>query len=92
MTKFQVGDKVKVNAPPVNWPACTKFTLLGAECIVGLWVDWPEAMDPYVASSLPQALSKGKATNAKINKPMMDFFIFPLLFNCDFLDVRVVVL
>ena len=47
MTKFQVGDKVKVNAAPENWPACTAFTLLGAECTVSLWVDWPEAMDPY---------------------------------------------
>jgi len=47
MAKFKVGDKVKVNAAPENWPACTKFTLLGAEGTVGLWVDWPEAMDPY---------------------------------------------
>jgi hypothetical protein len=44
----------------------------------------------FVASSFPQAASKGKATNAKINKPMMDFFIFPLLFNCDFLDICIV--
>jgi hypothetical protein len=47
MAKFKVGDKVKVNAAPENWPASTKFTLLGAEGTVGLWVDWPEAMDPY---------------------------------------------
>lgn len=47
MTRFQVGDKVKVNALPENWPACTAFTLLGAEGAVSLWVDWPEAMDPY---------------------------------------------
>ena len=47
MAEFQVGDKVKINAKPENWPACTKFTLLGAEGTVCLWVDWPEAMDPY---------------------------------------------
>lgn len=47
MAKFEVGDKVKVTAKPENWPACTEFTLLGAEGFVNLWVDWPEAMDPY---------------------------------------------
>ena len=47
MAKFEVGDKVKINAEPVNWPTCTEFTLVGAEGTVGLWVDWPEAMDPY---------------------------------------------
>jgi hypothetical protein len=49
MTKFQVGDKVKINAKPENWPASTEFSLLGAEGTVCLWVDWPEAMDPYSA-------------------------------------------
>jgi len=47
MAKFKAGDKVRINAKPVNWPACTEFTLLGAEGTVSLWVDWPEAMDPY---------------------------------------------
>jgi hypothetical protein len=47
MAEFKVGDKVKVQGKPVNWPACTEFTLLGAEGTVSLWVDWPEAMDPY---------------------------------------------
>ncbi len=47
MAKFQVGDKVRVKAKPENWPACTEFTLLGAEGTTCLWVDWPEAMDPY---------------------------------------------
>ena len=47
MAKFEVGDKVKVTAKPQNWPASTEFTLLGAEGVVDLWVDWPEAMDPY---------------------------------------------
>jgi hypothetical protein len=47
MATFKVGDKVKINAKPVNWPTCTEFTLIGAEGTVGLWVDWPEAMDPY---------------------------------------------
>jgi hypothetical protein len=47
MAKFDVGDRVKVKAKPGNWPACTEFTLLGAEGTVSLWVDWPEAMDPY---------------------------------------------
>jgi hypothetical protein len=44
-----------------------------------------------VASSSPQAASKGKAINVKINKPMMSFFfIFLLLFNGDFLDICIV--
>ena len=47
MAKFKAGDKVKINAKPENWPACTEFTLLGAEGTASLWVDWPEAMDPY---------------------------------------------
>lgn len=47
MAKFQVGDTVRVIAQPENWPDCTEFTLLGAEGDVCLWVDWPEAMDPY---------------------------------------------
>jgi hypothetical protein len=47
MAKFKVGDRVRVSAKPENWPACTDFTLLGAEGTVGIWVDWPEAMDPY---------------------------------------------
>jgi len=47
MDKFQVGDKVRIKAKPEHWPACTEFTLLGAEGTVNLWVDWPEAMDPY---------------------------------------------
>ena len=47
MARFKVGDKVRVTAMPENWPACTEFTLLGAECTTSLWVDWPEAMDPY---------------------------------------------
>jgi len=47
MAKFNIGEKVKVKAKPENWPDCTDFTLLGAECTVCLWVDWPEAMDPY---------------------------------------------
>jgi hypothetical protein len=47
MAEFNVGDKVKVKARPINWPACTEFTLLGAEGTVSLWVDWPEAMGPY---------------------------------------------
>jgi hypothetical protein len=46
MTKFKIGDKVKIGTPE-NWPECTKFTLEGAEGTVGQWVDWPEAMDPY---------------------------------------------
>ena len=47
MAAFQVGDKVRIKAQPENWPACTDFDLLGAEGTVCLWVDWPEAMDPY---------------------------------------------
>ena len=47
MAKFKVSDKVKINAAPVNWPASTEFALLGVEGTVGLWVDWPEVMDPY---------------------------------------------
>jgi hypothetical protein len=47
MAKFNVGDRVKVSTAPDYWPACTEFTLLGAEGTVGCWVDWPEAMDPY---------------------------------------------
>ncbi len=47
MAKFKTGDKVKVVAAPVNWPPCTEFTLMGAEGTVGVWVDWPEVMDPY---------------------------------------------
>ena len=47
MAMFQVGDKVRIGGKPENWPACTEFTLLGAEGTVSLWVDWPEAMDPY---------------------------------------------
>jgi len=47
MAKFKDGDKVKVNAAPVNWPACTEFTLLSATGTVETWVDWPEVMDPY---------------------------------------------
>jgi hypothetical protein len=47
MARFKVGDRVRVKAKPVHWPACTEFTLLGAEGTVGLWVDWPEAMEPY---------------------------------------------
>jgi hypothetical protein len=63
MTKFQVGDKVKINAPPENWPACTEFTLMDAEGTVSLWVDWPEAMDPYsefVYVKVDKASGKGK--------------------------------
>jgi hypothetical protein len=63
MTKFQVGDKVKVSAPPVNWPACTEFTLLGAEGTASLWVDWPEAMNPYsdfVYVKIEKASGEGK--------------------------------
>ncbi len=47
MVEFKVGDKVRVRGEPEHWPACTEFTLLGAEGTVCLWVDWPEAMDPY---------------------------------------------
>lgn len=47
MAKFKVGDKVKISTKPDNWPGCTKFNLLGAEGTVSLWVDWPQAMDPY---------------------------------------------
>lgn len=47
MAKFEVGDKVKISAKPDDWPTCTEFTLLGAEGTVSVWVDWPEAMDPY---------------------------------------------
>jgi hypothetical protein len=47
MAKFNVGDRVKVKGKPEGWPPCTEFTLLGAEGTVSLWVDWPEAMDPY---------------------------------------------
>lgn len=47
MAEFKVGDKVKIKAKPENWPACTEFTLLGAEGTVSQWVDWPEAMEPY---------------------------------------------
>lgn len=46
MAKFKIGDKVKVNKPK-DWPDASKFTLNGAEGTVGIWVDWPEAMDPY---------------------------------------------
>jgi hypothetical protein len=63
MAKFKVGDKVKINAKPDNWPACTEFTLLGAEGTVGLWVDWPEAMDPYseyIYVRIDKASGKGK--------------------------------
>ena len=47
MAKFNVGDRVKVNATPDYWPDCTGFQLLGAEGTVECWVDWPAAMDPY---------------------------------------------
>ena len=47
MGKFKIGDNVKISEAPVNWPACTEFTLLGAEGTVGEWVDWPQVMDPY---------------------------------------------
>jgi hypothetical protein len=63
MDKFQVGDKVRIKAKPENWPACTEFTLLGAEGTVNLWVDWPEAMDPYgefVYVKVDKAKGKGK--------------------------------
>jgi hypothetical protein len=63
MAKFKVGDKVKINAEPVNWPACSEFTLLGAEGTVSLWVDWPEAMDLYsdfVYVKVDKAGDKGK--------------------------------
>jgi len=64
MAKFTVGDKVRVTALPENWPACTEFTLLGAEGVVDLWVDWPEAMDPYdafVYVRVDKTSSEGKA-------------------------------
>lgn len=64
MAKFKVGDKVKVTAPPENWPACTEFTLMGAEGTVSCWVDWPEAMDPYsefVYIKVDKTSGKGKA-------------------------------
>ena len=67
MTKFQVGDKVKINAKPENWPACTEFTLLGAEGTVCLWVDWPEAMDPYsefVYVKVDMASDEGKVNES----------------------------
>lgn len=63
MDKLQVGDMVRVIAPPENWPDCTAFTLLGAEGAVCLWVDWPEAMDPYsdfVYVRVDKASGKGK--------------------------------
>lgn len=63
MAKFKVGDKVKVTAPPENWPACTEFNLMGAEGTVSCWVDWPEAMDPYndfVYIKMDKASGKGK--------------------------------
>jgi hypothetical protein len=63
MARFKVGDKVRVMARPENWPACTDFTLLGAEGTVSLWVDWPEAMDPYsefVYVKVEKAPSEGK--------------------------------
>lgn len=47
MSKFNVGDKVRIKAEPKRWPACTEFTLLNAEGTVKCWVDWPEVMDPY---------------------------------------------
>jgi hypothetical protein len=47
MAEFEVGEKVRIKTEPVNWPDCTEFTLLGAEGTVSLWVDWPEAMNPY---------------------------------------------
>lgn len=47
MTKFNDGDKVRIITNPVNWPACSKFALAGAEATVETWVDWSEAMDPY---------------------------------------------
>jgi hypothetical protein len=63
MAKFKVGDKVKIKAKPDNWPACTEFTLLGAEGTIAVWVDWPEAMDPYsefVYVKVDKARGKGK--------------------------------
>ena len=63
MAKFKVGDKVKVKAKPENWPDSTEFTLIGAEGTVSLWVDWPEAMDPYsefVYVKLEKTSDKGK--------------------------------
>lgn len=47
MAKFKDGEKVKINAAPVNWPECTEFTLIGATGTVETWVDWPEVMAPY---------------------------------------------
>jgi len=46
MSKFKVGDKVKVSKPK-DWPGAVEFKLEGAEGTVYTWVDWPEAMDPY---------------------------------------------
>ena len=63
MAKFKLGDKVKVTAPPVNWPPCTEFNLMGAEGTVSCWVDWPEAMDPYeefIYVKMEKASGKGK--------------------------------
>jgi hypothetical protein len=63
MATFKVGDKVKIKAKPENWPPCTEFTLLGAEGTVGIWVDWPEAMDPYsdfIYVKIDKASGEGK--------------------------------
>jgi hypothetical protein len=63
MARFQVGEKVRIKAEPENWPACTQFTLLGAEGTASLWVDWPEAMDPYsgfVYVRVDKAIDEGK--------------------------------
>ena len=46
MAKLKIGDKVKVNKP-ADWPDASEYTLEGAEGTVDIWVDWPDAMDPY---------------------------------------------
>jgi len=63
VAEFKVGDKVRIKSKPENWPACTEFTLLGAEGTTSLWVDWPEAMDPYsefVYVKVDKASGEGK--------------------------------
>lgn len=47
MTEFRIGDKVRIQAEPDYWPACTRFRLMGAEGTVSRWFDWPEVMDPF---------------------------------------------
>jgi len=63
MANFKIGDKVKINAAPDNWPGCNKFTMLGAEGTVSEWFDWPEVMEPfseYIYVMIDKAQGEGK--------------------------------